>query len=93
MPNNFQGLIEILPKIDAPINILSAQGLTKQGLLSVVFSNAEDLLSTPWWAKFIEKYTMESPITAMFGGLNINFMPELKAVLPGIAAQKGGPAR
>ena len=87
MASNFEGLNNIIPNIGtlSPIGqILRAEGMTKEGVFSV-FGNAEELFNTPFWAKFIEKYTMESPIKALFGGLEVGFIPELRNILPGIA--------
>ncbi len=83
-------LYSILPNVDKAIpNALTSQGLTKEGLFSLVFQNFEDLMNTKWWSKFIEKYSMKSPIVEMFGGFNVKFFPELRKLLPGILEGKG----
>jgi len=87
--NNFQGLTSILPQIDNAIpNAVSAQGITKGGLLQLVFPNAEELFNTTWWAKFIESY-MKSPLCELMKNLNVQFLPELHQIIPGIFAGRG----
>lgn len=78
MADNFQGLVDILPRIgSANSNLLSAQGITgAQSLLSIIFPNAEELLNTTWWAKFIEAYLLKSPMQALLQNLNLNLFHE-----------------
>ena len=80
----------VLPNIDKAIpNALTAQGITRDGLLAVVFPNAEELFNTKWWSSFIEKYAGKSPIVEFFKFFNTQYAPPLQSILPGILAGKG----
>ncbi|NRA73840.1 MAG: hypothetical protein HRU36_03770 [Rickettsiales bacterium] len=93
MAKKSPNLFEVLPRINATVNVLAPQGLTRDGLLSVVFPNAEALLETKFWPKFIEKYTMKSPIT-LFKGFNVEYLPKLQNVLPTpLPVKKSGRSR
>lgn len=72
--DNFKGLMDVLPQINAELQgLYSLNEITGKGsLLYVIFPNAEKLLSTPWWAKFIEFYAMKSPMTALLQNLNLS---------------------
>ena len=92
MSKNFPALFEALPRINATINVLAPQGITKEGLFNIIFPNAEDLFATRFWPKFFEKYLMKSPFSP-FKGLNVKFMPELKNLLPSPLPFKSGRSR
>jgi hypothetical protein len=86
MASNFPGLIEILPNINnSPLKALDPIELAKN-LTNYIFPNLAALMETQFWAKFVEKHTMESPVKALLGNFNVDPGLELKNVAPGIFA-------
>jgi hypothetical protein len=83
-PSNLQGLTNML-QMNAGINsLLSAQGITGAGsLLSLVFPNAENMISNPVYGKLVEQF-MKSPFS-MFKDFNVGgAMPSISQVLPSV---------